>query len=141
MKPVFIDTSAFVALANKKDKNHGSARRFLRSLVRNRRPLITSTDVADEVVTLVRMRMGHRVAVEVGEAIFESQWCRLLEIDSALRERAWTLFKRFDDQTLSLTDCTSFAMMQSLAIEDAFTFDRKDFAAVGFVPLPRRQQT
>ena len=66
MKPVFVDTSAFVALANKKDKSHVSARRFLRSLARSRRPLVTSTDIADEVVTLARMRLGHRVAVEVG---------------------------------------------------------------------------
>jgi predicted nucleic acid-binding protein len=138
MKAVFVDTSAFVALANKKDKNHASARRCLRFLARNRRPLITSTDIADEVVTLVRMRVGHRIAVEVGDAIFESRWCRLLEIDSALRERAWTLFRRFDDQTFSLTDCTSFALMQSLGVDDAFTFDRKDFTAAGFVPLPRR---
>jgi predicted nucleic acid-binding protein len=137
MKPVFVDTSAFVALANKRDRNHASARRCLRSLSRSPRPLITSTDIADEVVTLIRMRIGHRIAVEVGEAIFESRWCRLLEIDSALRERAWTLFRRYDDQTFSLTDCTSFAVMQSLGIEDAFTFDRKDFAAAGFVPVPR----
>ena len=137
MKPVFVDTSAFVALANKKDRHHASARRFLRSLARSRRPLVTSTDIADEAVTLTRMRLGHRIAVEIGDAIFESRWCRLLEIDSALRERAWTLFRRYDDQTFSLTDCTSFAVMRSLAIEDAFTFDRKDFAAVGFVPVPR----
>ena len=138
MKPVFVDTSGFVALASKRDKNHGSARRFFRSIARSRRPLITSTDVADEVVTLVRMRVGHGTAVEVGDAIFESRWCRLLEIDGALRERAWTLFKRFDDQAFSLTDCTSFAVMRSLDIEDAFTFDRKDYAAAGFVPLPER---
>ena len=137
MKPVFVDTSAFVALANRKDRHHASACRFLRSLARSRRPLVTSTDIADETVTLTRMRLGHRIAVEIGDAIFESRWCRLLEIDSALRERAWTLFRRYDDQTLSLTDCTSFAVMQSLAIEDAFTFDRKDFAVVGFVPVPR----
>lgn len=137
MKAVFVDTSAFVALANKKDKNHGVARRFLRSLARRHRPLVTSTDIADEVVTLIRMRLDHAVAVTVGEAIFESKWCQLMEVDNALRERAWSLFKRYDDQTFSLTDCTSFALMQSLDIDDAFTFGRRDFGAAGFVPFPK----
>ena len=137
MKALYVDTSAFVALTNKKDKNHGSARRLLRSLARSRRPLITSTDVADEVITLVRMRLGHPTAVEVGEAVFESRWCRLLEVDNALRESAWRLFKRFDDQTFSFTDCTSFALMQYLEVNEAFTFDRSDFGAAGFVALPR----
>lgn len=136
MNPLFIDTSAFVALASKKDSNHSQSRRFLRRLAKERRPLITSTDIADEVVTLLRMRLGHHVAVEVGDALFESKWCRLLDIDSALRERAWNLFKRFDDQTFSLTDCTSFAVMQSLGIQEAFTDARRDFAAAGFLPLP-----
>jgi predicted nucleic acid-binding protein len=105
-------------------------------LAKERRPLITSSDVVDEVVTLLRMRLGHHVAVEVGDALFDSRWCQLLEIDSGLRQRAWTLFKRFEDQTFSLTDCTSFAVMQSLGIQEAFTFDRRDFGAAGFVPLP-----
>lgn len=136
MKPLFVDTSALVALTAKKDRNHGSSRRFLKSLAKERRPLVTSTDVVDEVVTLLRMRLGHRVAVQVGDALFDSKWCQLLEIDTAHRERAWNLFKRFDDQTFSLTDCTSFAIMRSLGIEEAFTFDRRDFAAAGFVPRP-----
>ena len=136
MNPLFIDTSAFVALADKSDKNHSSARRLLKTLSRTRRPLITSTDVLDEVVTLLRMRIGHGVAVRAGDAILDSAWCRMLEIDSALRESAWRLFKRYDDQMFSFTDCTSFAVMTALNAEEAFTFDRRDFSAGGFTALP-----
>jgi hypothetical protein len=39
------------------------------------------------VVTLIRMRLGQSIAVRVGDAIFESRWCRLLQTDSALRQR------------------------------------------------------
>jgi hypothetical protein len=131
-----VDTSAFVALTNKKDNNHRIARRLLRSLAKNRRPLVTTTDVADEVITLLRVRLGHTTAVEVGDAIFESRWCRLFEVDGSLRERAWSVFKRFEDQTFSFTDCTSFALMQSLGVQEAFTFDRSDFGAAGFVAVP-----
>lgn len=138
MNSLFVDTSAFVALVDKKDKNHSSATRLLKQLSRARRPLITSTDVADEVVTLLRMRIGHGVAVRAGDAIFDSTWCRLLEIDAALRESAWRLFKRYDDQTFSFTDCTSFAVMTALTLDEAFTFDRRDFGAAGFTALPAR---
>jgi predicted nucleic acid-binding protein len=133
---VFVDTSAFVALADKRDRQHPSAKRFFRQLARKRRPLVTSTYVADEVITLARYRLGHAVAVGVGDAIFGSAWCRLLDIEDELRASAWTLFTRYQDQEFSFTDCTSFALMRALDISEAFTFDRRDFAAAGFVPLP-----
>ena len=97
MKAIFIDTSGFVALASKNDRNHVRAGRLLRSLARTRRPLLTSTYVTDEVITLVRMRIGHAVAVEIGRAILDSRWCRMLDIDEALRESAWNLFTRYAD--------------------------------------------
>lgn len=136
MKPLFLDTSAFVALADKRDRHHARSRRFLRELARSRRPLITSTYVADEVITLVRMRIGHAPAVEVGEAILSSRWCRLFEVDEGLRATAWNLFVRYGDHEFSFTDCTSFALMGSLGLGEAFTFDRRDFAAAGFSAVP-----
>jgi predicted nucleic acid-binding protein len=131
-----VDTSAFVALVDRSDKNHKLAARFLKQLARSARSLLTSTDVADELVTLVRMRLGHAAAVKAGDAILDSRWCRLLEIDAPLRESAWRLFKRYDDQTFSFTDCTSFALMTAIDTTEAFTFDRRDFSAAGFTALP-----
>ena len=90
----------------------------------------------DETVTLVRRWAGHAVAVELGERIMGSGWCRLMDVTEADRRRAWELFRRFDDQVLSLTDCTSFALMESMDLLDAFTFDRADFGAAGFVCWP-----
>ena len=136
MKAIFIDTSGFVALAGKKDRNHVRARRFLSALARTRRPLLTSTYVADEVITLVRMRIGQAAAVEIGQAILDSRWCRMLDIDEELRASAWSLFTRYADQEFSFTDCTSFAVMKALGIEESFTFDRRDFATAGFTALP-----
>lgn len=43
---------------------------------------------------------------------------------------------RHGDQTFSFTDCASFALMRSMGIDEAFTFDRTDFLAAGFIPLP-----
>lgn len=138
MKATFVDTSAFVALVDRKDRNHAAAKRTLRALAKARTPLITSTYVADEVITLLRMRLGHAVAVEAGEALLRSRWCRLLEVDAGTRESAWNIFARYDDQSFSFTDCTSFALMRALDTDEAFTFDRSDFSAAGFTALPRK---
>jgi predicted nucleic acid-binding protein len=138
VSPVFVDTSALVALTDKRDRNHGAARRCFRGLARSRRPLVTSTYVADELITLVRMRLGHPVALVAGAALLESKWCQLVDIDEPLRSRAWELFAEYSDQTFSLTDCTSFALMKSMGLEEAFTFDRRDFGAAGFSVIPVR---
>ncbi|HEX6273315.1 MAG TPA: type II toxin-antitoxin system VapC family toxin [Polyangiaceae bacterium] len=136
MTQVFIDTSAFVALTDKKDRNHSAAKRCVKTLARARQPLVTSTYVMDELITLVRMRLGHALALVAGQALLESRWCELVDIDEALRADAWSIFSTYSDQTFSFTDCTSFALMKSLGAEEAFTFDRQDFAAAGFRVIP-----
>lgn len=137
MKYTFVDTSAFVALVDRKDRNHSAAKRTLKALAKARTPLITSTYVADEVITLLRMRLSRSTAVQAGEALLASRWCRLLEVDVATRDSAWHLFVRYDDQMFSFTDCTSFALMRAFDADEAFTFDRSDFSAAGFTVLPR----
>jgi len=137
---IFVDTSGFVALADKRDQHHVRAKRFFRVLARTHKPLVTSTYVADEVTTLVRMHIGHGVAVEVGNAILGSRWCRMLDVDEEMRSSAWTLFTRYKDQEFSFTDCTSFAIMRALGLDEAFTFDRRDFAAAGFSVVPPEGQ-
>ncbi len=132
----FADTSAFYALADKGDVNHRRAQNALKSLSKGARALVTTTDILDETVTLVRYRLGHPAAVKVGQALLASSWCRLVEVSRESRLAAWEIFQRYADQSFSVTDCTSFATMRSMSITEAFTFDRKDFAAAGFVVRP-----
>jgi predicted nucleic acid-binding protein len=134
--PVFVDTSGFVALADRRDEHHGEAKRLLRRLSARRIALVTSTDVLDEVVTLIRVRVGHPAAVTIGQRLLASQWCRLVEVDETIRRAGWDLFVRFADQEFSFTDCTSLALMRSMHLSEAFTFDRRDFTTAGFVPRP-----
>ena len=65
-----------------------------------------------------------------------SSWCRILEISAELRQSAWEIFVRYADQPFSFTDCTSFAVMRAMRLSEAFTFDRGDFSAAGFIALP-----
>lgn len=135
MTAVFVDTGAFIALADRGDANHAAAKGCLQELARAGRPLATSTYVFDEAVTLLRMRRGHAAAVSFGERLGRTRWCQIVEIDEPLRVAAWQLFVRYHDQTFSFTDCTSFALMEAMRLRDAFAFD-SDFVAAGFTVLP-----
>ena len=131
-----MDTSALFALADRRDRNHGAAKQRLRRLARARRDLVTSTYVVDEVLTLVRYRLGHPPAVTIGERLLQTRWLRVVEVSDEVRLAAWQLFVRHADQLFSFTDCTSFALMHAMGLREAFTFDRRDFAAAGFVAIP-----
>jgi predicted nucleic acid-binding protein len=131
----YVDTSAFYALADKGDVNHRRARALLSTFSRRRTPLVTTTDVFAETITLVRYRIGHRAAVKVGEKLLASSWCRVLNVSDEIRQAAWQILLRYDDQSFSFVDCTSFALMRGMRIEESFTFDR-DFATAGFTVLP-----
>jgi len=132
---LFLDTSAFVALVDRKDRNHGAAKQILKTAARRRRPLVTSTYVLDETVTLLRFKLGHDAAVEFGERLTTTTWCRTVEVDPDLRAMAWQIFVQYQDQMFSFTDCTSFALMRAMGLTEAFSFDRTDFGAAGFIAI------
>jgi predicted nucleic acid-binding protein len=136
MSAVFVDTSAFFALVDPTDTNHRRAKAHLKLVLRGRHTLLTTTDIFDEAVTLIRYRLGHGPALTFGTELRASAWCRLVDVTAETRELAWSLFARHADQPFSFTDCTSFATMRSMQLSEAFTFDRRDFGAAGFVAVP-----
>ena len=135
---VFVDTSALVGKLLEEDEYHARAVDAMRRLLREGRQFVSTDYIFDEVVTRVRGRADHGSAVKAGEAILSSEVINLVEVDPSLRKEAWKLFKRYRDQKLSFTDCTSFAVMGKYGLREAFTFD-DDFAKVGFGTLPHRK--
>ena len=132
---VLIDTGAWVSIAMKRDKHHEVAVQLLRNFQQESISLITSDFILDEVLTLVRMRSTHENARTIGLAILKSPVVRLERITETLWEKAWKIFQRYKDKMWSFTDCTSFALMDQLRIDDAFTFDT-DFRQYGKKVLP-----
>jgi predicted nucleic acid-binding protein len=135
VRQLFLDTSALVAVWHKRDGHHERAARFLDECLRDGTVFVTTDYVFDEVVTFLRRRGGHALAVRVGEALRASRQVRVLEVQAPVRDRAWEVFVRHEDQELSFTDCVSFAVMRALDLREVFSFDR-DFAAMGFLLLP-----
>lgn len=132
---VFADTSALVGLFLKSDEWHPPAVRELEELRRARRKMVTTTEVFSEVVTCMRKWGGTDHAIEVGETLQRSALVKLVPVDGELREEGWKRFVKLRIPAISLTDCTSFAVMDRFGIQEAFTFD-SDFRKAGYRVIP-----
>jgi len=132
MNSIFVDTSAWYAIVDIDDNDHNAAVTFHTA---NTTPLITTTAVFSETITLIRCRIGHDAARIFGQKLKESSFVRLVALTSADEERAWEIFTRYRDQNFSFADCTSFAVMQRMKIATAFTFD-KHFSVMKFGVVP-----
>jgi uncharacterized protein len=132
---IFVDTGAWVSIAMKRDKHHETAVQLLRNIQKDSVSLITSDYILDEVLTLVRKHSTHENARNIGVTILKSPVVRLERITESVWEKAWKIFQRYKDKMWSFTDCTSFALMDQLRIQHAFTFDA-DFRQYGKAVLP-----
>lgn len=82
--------------------------------------------------------MGHKRAVEFGgeiKSLQEMGKIRIVHINQDILDKAWGIFEKYSDKDFSFTDCTSFAGMEMLGINEAFSFDRH-FEQYGFTRLP-----
>jgi predicted nucleic acid-binding protein len=120
---IFVDTSAFLAIENRRDNYYRKAVTLRDTLLKSGKILVTSDYILDESYTVIRFRAGHHIAVQFGEAVRGSKFLRIEYITPDLIEKAWDLFKTFSDHEFSFTDCTSFILMERLKIKTAFTFD------------------
>jgi len=137
-KILFIDTSAFVAIANEGDIWHSDSAKFLDDIKSGKttfRTLVTSDYIIDETITRIRFSVGHKEAVKWGDKILSSAVIDVISVDKEIFDKAWDLFKRYEDKELSFTDCTSFVIMKGMNIRHAFAFD-EDFERLGFKQLP-----
>ena len=94
---------------------------------------MTTNWIIAETHALVLTRLGRARALQMLEQFDvdagSGQMITIgIERDDELQARA--IIRRYDDKDFSLTDATSFAVMERLGIPTAFTFDR-NFAQYG----------
>jgi predicted nucleic acid-binding protein len=130
VRRVFVDTSAFYALANQREVNHVKALEIRARLIRERYSLYTTNYVIAETHALVLARTHRVFALQVLIDIDRSN-TTVIRASEADDQRARDLLRRYDDKDFSLTDATSFAVMERLGLRQAFSFD-SDFAQYGF---------
>lgn len=127
---VFIDTSAFVGLADARDQESIRAGRVMELLIAQRWQLVTSNFVVAETHALLLSRRDRQLALATLLDIDDGT-ATVLRISEADELRARRIIERYDDKAFTLTDATSFAVMERLGIRSAFTFDRH-FSQFGF---------
>lgn len=133
-RSIFVDTSAYFAVTDTRQANHPIALAIARRLAAEHRPMVTSNFVLAETHALLVNRIGHRIALNVLQELDHSQSLTVVRVSAADEDRARQILVQYHDKPFSLTDTTSFAIMERLKIGQVFTFDR-DFAQFGFAPL------
>jgi len=118
---IFIDTGAFYALADKRDKYHLKAATYYNQVYQPGL-FITSNLVFSESWTLIHHKLGRSAARKFWQKI-RSGIVELYFINPLDLERSWEIFNKYRDQDFSLVDCTSFALMERSNISQVFTCD------------------
>lgn len=129
---IFVDTSFWIALRNRRDAHHNEAVALLREHADE--PLITSNQVRGETWTYLRRKAGHAAAVDFLDALKSSARIRTVPVELRREEEALRWLRRHDERAYSFVDATSFALMRSLRTRRALAFDG-DFSAAGFQEL------
>jgi uncharacterized protein len=135
VKSVFVDTSAFVALRNAAEAEHGRARAALAELIAEGVALFTSNYVFAETYTALMVRVGRGEAIEWGRRFRDGGAIDLVHLDRPIEERAWEIIEGHGDKRWSYVDATSFALIERDGGEEAFAFDAH-FSQRGLRVLP-----
>ncbi len=121
---VFVDTGAFLAYRNKKDRYHQAAGKlFMEALNGKYGQMYTSDYVYDEALTLAFARTNSMaVAFDIAEVILSPR-IRMVYVDAGLLERASRTFKQHSVKKLSFTDAVSIEIMNEFDITKYLGFD------------------
>ena len=128
---VFIDTSGWVALFTKTDKNHSKAVSVFDEIKLTKWEIYTTDYVLDETITFISQKINFKASLEIGNAFLTNKIAEIVFIDRENFTSAWEFYKKFDDKNFSFTDVVSFRIMKNLEIRKALSFDHH-FEQAGF---------
>lgn len=137
----FIDTWAWLVLANDQDPAFESVSKIRAGAARQRGAWVTTDYVLDEMMTRFFSVSPFAAARRFTEAIFEASGLGLVDIEQVTPERfklAWRLRLRYrDNPRISFTDLTSFVVMRELGLRRVLTGDvHFEQVGLGFVRVP-----
>lgn len=118
----FVDSSAYLALLNPRDRYHEEAALVSRKLAAEHWQLFVTNFIVAEAHALILGRLGHPIARQFLAALLRSS-TNVIRPTLADEQKARHIIFQYEDKDFSLTDALSFAVMERLAIPAAFTFD------------------
>lgn len=124
---LFVDTSAFYAVTDDGDQANARATQLLAAKEQH---LVTTDHVLVETWLLINARGGYAPAEAFWRSVRASA-ASIEHVTPADLDAAWRIGEAFADQSFSIVDRTSFAVMERLGVHRAIAFD-DDFAVYRF---------
>lgn len=131
---VFVDTAAWIAVVNARDGLHEAAQDMMRDLRRQNALLLTTEFVLLEVANALSAPAFRVRASNLIKELYNLSNAQIIPVDALLFADGLKLYGERPDKEWSLTDCTSFIVMERENITRAFTSDNH-FEQAGFVKL------
>ncbi len=130
---VLIDTSAFIALFFKNDKNHIRAKSIYTSRKKMRAGFYTTPYILSELFTKV-LYFGDadklKLCIDKIDRTIEGHLLEVLDIGADVFTKSKTLMIKFAKNKISFVDCSSFVLYKNLSLTEIFAFD-EDFKKLG----------
>ncbi len=138
---LFVDTWAWLVLANDRDPAFGDVSRIRAGAVGQARAWVTTDYVLDETITRLFAAAPFAKARRFLQGIFDASRQGLLDIEHVTPDRfiqAWRLRLRYHDKPrISFTDLTSFVIMRELGLRQVLSGDAHfEQVGMGFTRLP-----
>jgi len=133
MKPVFADTSYYLALVNQSDPRHERAVDLAENLLG--RVLVTEY-VLIEFGSALSHGSDRLVFLSLLEDLQRDNAITIIPASESLFRQGIDLFAARPDKECSLVDCISFIVMKQRRLQEALTTDRH-FVQAGFRALLR----
>lgn len=125
---MFVDTWAWIALADRSDTWHEIAKEIYLQQYKSRTAFVTTDYVLSETITYLYQTLPTMQAVAFIEAIFlgiKQGAYTLHHVSEKEFQRAWEWRRKYDDKPdISFVDLTSMVVMNELGIVEVFTGDR-----------------
>lgn len=138
---LWLDTSFLVGIVFKRDRYHEAASDVLRRIARTEwSGVYTSDYVVAELLNLLRGRFGRAeieeraLALLFGTGPSEGILAGLVRIQAGRFALAVDRYRKYRDQGLSFTDCTTLIAMEDEGVGQIATFDRGFDGLVDVVP-------
>lgn len=134
---VFVDTSALIAIGNKRDAFHAQAREVNDQLIQSNSFFVTSSAILLEFGNAFSTINLKPFSVRLIDAIMQSKKWKSVVVDENIMNDSFKLYKQMIDKDWGFVDCSSIVLEKSLGIQNVFSTDHH-FEQAGLTILLKR---
>lgn len=120
---VFVDTSALIAIGNKRDAFHAQAQEVNDQLIQSNSFFVTSSAILLEFGNAFSTVNLKPFSIRLIDAIMQSKKWKSVVVDENIMNDSFDLYKQMIDKDWGFVDCSSIVLAKSLGIQNVFSTD------------------